>query len=195
MNVADAARALAVARRIGARHREDRRRRASPLVTHAFVPLSTQSSPSRTACVRSDAASDPASGSDSANAPSISPRAIGLRNRSFCSSLPYAQDHLRRQRVVHAHAARPPTRRRPRSPRARRGTCSVSSPRPSYSSGISIPRKPSSPSLSTMATVEVRVAIPLRRRSGAISSRGELARGSLDRALFFGQRNECPGHS
>ena len=59
-----------------------------PLVTHAFVPFSTQQSPSRTACEVSDAASDPASGSESANAPSISPRAIGARKRSFCSSVP-----------------------------------------------------------------------------------------------------------
>ena len=57
-----------------------------PLDTHALVPFRIQSSPSRTACVRSDAASEPASGSDSANAPSNSPRAIGLRKRSFCSS-------------------------------------------------------------------------------------------------------------
>ena len=54
-----------------------------PLVTHALVPLITQQSPSRTACDVSDAASDPASGSDSANAPSSSPRAIGARKRSF----------------------------------------------------------------------------------------------------------------
>ena len=60
-----------------------------PLVTHAFVPFSTQSSPSRTAWVRSAAASEPASGSDSANAPSSSPRAIGFRKRSCCAALPW----------------------------------------------------------------------------------------------------------
>src|SRR5437667_215065 len=38
-----------------------------PLETHAFVPLRTQQSPSGVACVRSDAASDPLSGSDSAS--------------------------------------------------------------------------------------------------------------------------------
>ena len=59
-----------------------------PFVTHALVPLSTQSSPSRTACVRSDAASEPASGSESAKAPSNSPRAIGRRNFCFCASVP-----------------------------------------------------------------------------------------------------------
>ena len=50
-----------------------------PLVTHDFVPSITQWSPSRTACALSDAASEPASGSDSAKAPSSSPRAIGRR--------------------------------------------------------------------------------------------------------------------
>ena len=34
---------------------------AGPLETHAFVPFNTQQSPSRTACVRSEAASEPAS--------------------------------------------------------------------------------------------------------------------------------------
>ena len=59
-----------------------------PADTQDLVPSSTQWSPSRTACVRSDAASEPASDSDNANAPSNSPRAIGARKRCFCSSLP-----------------------------------------------------------------------------------------------------------
>src|ERR1043166_8852775 len=59
-----------------------------PLETHALVPFRTQWSPWRTACVRSDAASEPASGSDSANAPSNSPRAIGRRYFCFCCSVP-----------------------------------------------------------------------------------------------------------
>jgi hypothetical protein len=33
-----------------------------PLDTQAYVPFNTQLSPSRTACVRSEAASEPASG-------------------------------------------------------------------------------------------------------------------------------------
>ena len=56
--------------------------------THAFVPVSTQSSPSGTAWQRSAAASLPASGSERANAPSSSPRAIGRSHRSFCASVP-----------------------------------------------------------------------------------------------------------
>ena len=59
-----------------------------PPDTHALVPFNTQPSPSRTAWHVSDAASEPASGSESANTPRRSPRAIGLRYRVFCSSLP-----------------------------------------------------------------------------------------------------------
>ncbi len=58
-----------------------------PLVTQAFAPSRIQSSPSRVACARMAEASEPASGSERANAPSSSPRASGLRKRCFCSSL------------------------------------------------------------------------------------------------------------
>ena len=53
-----------------------------------FWPLMTHSSPSRTAVVRIDAGSEPASGSDSANAGDFSPVAHGGRKRCFCSSVP-----------------------------------------------------------------------------------------------------------
>src|SRR6267143_851903 len=79
-------------------------------VAHAFVPFSTQSLPSFTACARNDAASEPASASESANPASNSPRAMALSQRCFCSS--------------------------------------VSSPMPSYSSGVHIPKKPSLPNSS-----------------------------------------------
>jgi len=59
-----------------------------PLVAQAFVPDSTQRSPSRTARVHSAAASEPDSGSDSAKPASISPRAIDFNQRSFCAALP-----------------------------------------------------------------------------------------------------------
>ncbi len=60
-----------------------------PLVTHIFSPFSTQSSPSRTARALRLAASLPASASESAKAPSTSPRAMGGSHFRFCSSLPY----------------------------------------------------------------------------------------------------------
>ena len=72
-----------------------------PLDTHALVPLKIQSSPSRTACVRSDAASEPASGSESANAPSISPRASGLSQRLSAHRFPSAESSAS-ERVVDA---------------------------------------------------------------------------------------------
>jgi hypothetical protein len=60
-----------------------------PVVTQLFVPCNVhEPSAERTAWHRSAEASDPASGSLNAKAPSFSPRAIGLRKRSFCASLP-----------------------------------------------------------------------------------------------------------
>ena len=53
-----------------------------------FWPLMTHSSPSRTALVRIEAGSEPASGSDSANAGEISPVARRGSHFCFCSSLP-----------------------------------------------------------------------------------------------------------
>jgi len=58
------------------------------LVAHALVPFRTHSLPSFVACARSDAASDPASASDSANPASSSPRAMGFSHRSFCAAVP-----------------------------------------------------------------------------------------------------------
>src|SRR3954470_11642351 len=57
-------------------------------VIQFFVPLSTHSSPSRTAVVRIDAGSLPASGSLSANAGEHSPLAHLGSHCSFCSSVP-----------------------------------------------------------------------------------------------------------
>jgi hypothetical protein len=60
----------------------------APFVIHCFVPVTVQPSPSGTAVVRSDPASEPESGSVSANAPSASPAASGGTKRAFCSSVP-----------------------------------------------------------------------------------------------------------
>ena len=57
-------------------------------VIQFFWPLMTHSSPSRTAVVRIDAGSEPASGSDSANAGDHSPVAQRGSQCCFCSSVP-----------------------------------------------------------------------------------------------------------
>ena len=61
-----------------------------PLVIHIFVPLSTQSSPSRTATVRIDAGSEPESGSVRPKQPISSPAAIPGSHCAFCCSEPKA---------------------------------------------------------------------------------------------------------
>ena len=58
-------------------------------MTHIFVPLMTYSSPSGVALQRSDAASEPASGSDRENAARISPVAIRGRCSLRCCSVPF----------------------------------------------------------------------------------------------------------
>ena len=57
---------------------------------HTFCPFTIQSSPSRTAVVRSDARSEPASGSLKSWHQISSPRRSGRSHRVFCSSVPYA---------------------------------------------------------------------------------------------------------
>ncbi len=57
---------------------------------HTFCPVTRQPpASSRTALVRSDARSEPASGSENSWHHVISPRSVGPRNRSRCSSLPW----------------------------------------------------------------------------------------------------------
>ena len=58
------------------------------LVIQFLVPSMTHSSPSRTAFVRIPPGSEPASGSERANAGDHSPLAHCGRKRSFCSSVP-----------------------------------------------------------------------------------------------------------
>jgi hypothetical protein len=62
-----------------------------PLVIHIFVPLITQSSPSRLARVRIPAGLEPKSGSVSPKQPMASPVAIRGSQVVFCSSLPNFQ--------------------------------------------------------------------------------------------------------
>ena len=64
---------------------------SEPFVIHIFVPLSTQSSPSRRALVRIDAGSEPASGSVRPKHPIASPAAIFGSHSCFCSSEPKRQ--------------------------------------------------------------------------------------------------------
>ena len=59
-----------------------------PLVIQFLMPLMTKSSPSGSAMVFCAAASQPASGSESAKQPSSLPDASGTRNSCFCSSVP-----------------------------------------------------------------------------------------------------------
>ena len=57
---------------------------------HAFTPLTTYSSPDRSARADSAAASEPACGSESAYAPSSSPPSMSGSQRARCSSVPYS---------------------------------------------------------------------------------------------------------
>ena len=59
-----------------------------PFVIHIFVPLRTQSSPSRRARVRIEPGSEPASGSVRPKQPIASPAAIRGSHSCFCSSDP-----------------------------------------------------------------------------------------------------------
>jgi hypothetical protein len=60
----------------------------APFVIHCFEPEIRQPSPSCRAAVRSEPASEPASGSVRAKAPRVSPRASGGTKRLRCSSVP-----------------------------------------------------------------------------------------------------------
>jgi hypothetical protein len=61
----------------------------SPLVTHIFVPVTTYSSPSRTARHDRLRVSLPASASESERQPRSSPVAMRGSQRCFCSSVPW----------------------------------------------------------------------------------------------------------
>src|SRR5207249_6965884 len=117
-------------------------------VAHALVPFSTQSFPCLVACARSDAASEPASASESAKPASSSPRAIGFSQRSFWAGVPCFTS------IVVGIALWMPIDTASAASAAEISSSTIryvtlSRPMPSYSSGVHMPRKPSLPSSST----------------------------------------------
>src|SRR3989442_3367531 len=117
-------------------------------VAQALAPFSTQCFPSFVACDRSDAASEPASASESANPASNSPRAIGFSQRSRCSGVPCFTS------IVVGIALWMPIDTASAASAAEISSSTIryvtlSRPMPSYSSGVHMPRKPSLPSSST----------------------------------------------
>ena len=117
-----------------------------PFVIHCFVPVIVQPSPSATAAVRSEPASEPASGSVSANAPIASPRASGGTKRLRCSSLPKPRIGSVTALVCTATVTPTPASARESSSSTRMYE-RKSAPAPPYSSGMQTPMKPSSASL------------------------------------------------
>src|SRR6267143_4877905 len=116
-------------------------------VAHALVPFNTQSLPSFAACARREAASDPASASDSAKPASSSPRAIGFSQRFFCAAVPCFTSMVVGMALwIPMETAMAASAAEISSSASR--YVSVSSPIPSYSSGVHMPRKPSLPSSS-----------------------------------------------
>lgn len=121
-----------------------------PLVMNILEPLTTQSAPSRTAFVVRFPASEPVPGSVSPKQPSASPEVSRGSQARFCSSSP---------QVARVLATSPSeTETMPRTDESPRPSSSVtrqyvrwSPPEPPYSSGTVSPRKPSAPSLPTIA--------------------------------------------
>ena len=116
----------------------------SPLVTKAFSPLSTKSSPSARAVVRSAGTSLPPPASVRQKAPTISPPASGRRKRSRCASLPKRYTRLEASPVEAASSSAVEAWARASSSSA---TASPSSPRPAppHLGGNGRPKKPTSP--------------------------------------------------
>ena len=88
---------------------------------HTFWPVTTHSSPSRTALVCSDAMSEPAPGSENSWHHTSLPVAMPGRNRSFCSSVPCARIVGAARNVEMADTG-PNTPRRSRSAATARAT-------------------------------------------------------------------------
>ena len=118
----------------------------APLVIHCFAPVIVQPSPSATAAVRSEPASEPASGSVSANAPIASPRASGGTKRLRCSSVPKVRIGSVTALVCTATVTPTPASARESSSSTRMYE-RKSAPAPPSSSGMQTPMKPSSASL------------------------------------------------
>ncbi len=114
----------------------------APPVFHFFSPLSTYTSPSRSARVFIDPASDPASFSDSPKAISFSPAAIPGSQRSFCSSVPPTRIGNEPSALTAKPTPIPPQARENSSTTMQRS--STPPPIPPYSSGIQTPDSPAS---------------------------------------------------
>jgi len=142
-----------------------------PLETQALVPLRIQSSPSRTAWVRSDAASEPASGSESAKVP---------------------EDHLGGERVVDAE--HDGDRRIHEGDLLERDEVGQRvEPESVVFFRNHHPEKTQLAELGYERRLEEGVAVPLRGERRDLGRR-EIARDCLNGPLIFGKRREGPSH-
>ena len=123
-------------------------------VIHAFVPLSTHSSPTSFAVVDAAAASEPLPGSESPKQPSFSPRANGVSHSRFCSSVPKLSTGSQYSELFTDMIT--PVEAQPREISSIAiAYASTSIPVPPYSSGIATPISPSSPICATCAAGNV----------------------------------------
>jgi hypothetical protein len=113
------------------------------LVMKVLVPFSTHSLPFFTAVLFIAPASEPASGSVSANDPIHSPRAIIGRYFFFCSSLPKRTMPMQPMPVCTLMNVDSPHGPRP-SISCTSAFCSTEKPTPPYCSGMLSPSRPSS---------------------------------------------------
>ncbi len=141
--------------------------------------------PSDSARVRSAPASEPASGSVSANAPIPSPRASGGTKRARCSSVPNASSGSVHALVWTATVTPTPASARESSSSTRMYE-RKSAPAPPYSSGMQTPISPSSASFPYSSRGKRVLAVPGRRVRLDLGLR-EVAGERLDLALVVGQ--------
>ena len=117
-----------------------------PLVMNVFDPFRIQNSPSCTARVLIPAASDPASGSVIANAPTHSPEHSFGSHVRFWSSVPCSQiGTAPMQTCAPSDSNRPESRPPSSSASSARFVVMMSAPEPPYCSGIGSPHSPNSP--------------------------------------------------
>src|SRR4051794_22702687 len=108
-----------------------------------FWPFNTYVSPSRRAVERIAATSDPAPGSVRPKHASFSPFACGVSQRCFCSSVPYFSSESELSPTWTEMSVRNAASPRSISSHAS-ASATKSRPEPPYSSGMTIPRIPSS---------------------------------------------------
>src|SRR5262245_15937614 len=181
----------------------------SPFVTHILVPVMTYSSPSRTARHAMLRVSLPASDSDSDKQPRTSPVASRGSSRRFCSSVPLCTT---RYVAIVCVLTMPDNDIQPYASSSTTPMyVSKSSPRPPYSTGIVIPKRPSSFICSTIfsgyssacsisvatgmtsrAMKRRTVSISSWRVSGSVSSmtNGTLAGRMMDHRTMMGFRRD-----